>query len=109
MWILEDQDPDEDRIHEKNVLKRQKEGFTKGSGKGWKNGFIRMRKRISDGSGKERKHGRKRNGYKEDVESSGEWKHGRERKGWREATGRMWRGVERRSMEGRGKDGERIL
>ncbi len=43
------------------------------------------------------------------MESSGEWKHGKKREGWREDSGRMWRGVEIRSMEGRGKDGEWIL
>ncbi len=47
-----------------------------------------------------------KNVYKEDLESSGEWKHGKKRKGRGEDSGRMWRGLESRSMEGRGKDGE---
>jgi hypothetical protein len=63
--VLEDQEPDEERIHEKKFWKGQKEGYTKGSGKGWKNGFIVRREFQTDQERRgERKHGRKRNGYK---------------------------------------------
>ncbi len=43
------------------------------------------------------------------MERSREQKHGRKRKRWRVNSNRIWRRVESRSMEERGKDGEWIV
>jgi hypothetical protein len=87
VWILEDQDPDEDRIHEKKNLKRQKEGYTKGQKEDVRmvsyeeEDFRRIRKGEENGN----------------TEGRGM------------DTRKMWKVVESGSMEGRGKDGGRLL
>ncbi len=52
MWILEDQEPDEERIHEK---KERKEGRIHERVRKRMEEWFRMSKLISDGSGKERR------------------------------------------------------
>ncbi len=84
MWILEHQEPDEERIHEKNLEMDKRKDTRKSQEKdgrmvSYEEVYFR---RIRKGDEKEKKEGRGMNTsrYKEDVDSSGEWKHGRKRK-----------------------------
>jgi hypothetical protein len=114
VWILEHQEPDEERIHEKN-LERTKGRIHEIVRKRMEEWF-QLKKRISDGSRKERRTKTRKEEEWIQVDTRNIWKV--VESGSMEKRGRMEGGywddfersrVESRSMEGRGKDREWIL